>query len=115
MSVASPVSVEKTLQHNSSTLFFAALLPFYTIFPQDARTALTALFLALLALFSSEYHFQITSDEYFLTLFVAMAYAAPIAPQGAILNRQCSMAGGCRDAVGVGNVCTKKWLADWIL
>ncbi|KAF8494813.1 hypothetical protein F5888DRAFT_1713392 [Russula emetica] len=39
----------------------------------------------------------------FLTLFVAMAYAAPVAPKGAILNRQaCSM--DCRDAVSVGGV-----------
>ncbi|KAF8498259.1 hypothetical protein F5888DRAFT_1694079 [Russula emetica] len=44
-------------------------------------TALTALFFALFALFSS-----------------AMAYAAPVAPQGAIVKR-CSMA-ECRDATG---------------
>ena len=45
----------------------------------------------------------------FLTLFAAMAYAAPVAPQGAIFKRQC-IPGWCRDAVSVGGCLYKRVL-----
>jgi len=76
-----PVSVEHTPEHSSSTLFSTALLPSHTILPHKMRcTALTVLFFAFIALFST------------------MAYAAPVAPQGVIVKRQtCSMS-ECRGA-----------------
>jgi hypothetical protein len=35
---------------------------------------------------------------------VAVAYAAPVAPQGATIKRAACQAGGCRDAVDVSSV-----------
>ncbi len=59
-------------------------------------TALTAVFFALFALFSSAFRSRLHVDDV-LTLFAALAYAAPI-PQGAMLEgRQCSMS-DCRNA-----------------
>jgi len=60
--------------------------------------SLTALFFALFALFSSGLHLQgseLTSFSDLLTLLAALAYAAPVAPQGEMNKRQCQWA-GCR-------------------
>ena len=98
MLVVNPVSVEKTLQHSPSTLFFAALLPFSTIFPQDALHCLDRPFLCpLRSLFQwvSLPNYMPTS---YLTLVAAMGYAAPVAREGAIVKRQCT-AIACRVSV----------------
>jgi hypothetical protein len=46
----------------------------------------------------------------FLTLFAAMAYAAPVAPQGVMLKRQCLLDCG-RDAVSLGRCLYKRVVA----
>ena len=46
----------------------------------------------------------------FLTLFVAMAYAGPVAPQGAILERQC-YGPACKIVVSVGGCLYKRVIA----
>jgi hypothetical protein len=65
-------------------------------------TALTALFFALFALFSSGLHFQKYASTTVLTIFflAAVAYAAPVVPEGVISKRQCTMS-SCRNAVSV--------------
>src|SRR6266852_5027852 len=106
MSIATavrPVSVEQTLERSPFTLFSAALLPSHTILPQDALHCFDYSFLCFPC-----YLFQwvllptcMPTSILRLTLFTALAYAAPVAPRGATVKRQCSMV-DCRDAVSVG-------------
>src|SRR6266852_3905832 len=118
--VVRPVSVEQILEHSPSTIFLCCPTTYYRhtqSFHKMRFTSLTVLFFALFVLFSSGF---LTSNLHgrcpSLTLFAlaAMAYAAPVAPQGATVKRQCSMV-DCRDAVSAsvgGGVSTREWLSD---
>jgi hypothetical protein len=58
--------------------------------------SLTALFIALFALFSSELYLWSPGDA-LSDFLAAVAYASPIPPQGAI-SKRCSSTGDCRNA-----------------
>jgi hypothetical protein len=97
-------------RHLSTVLLFFSpqtpLLPSHTIFPQDALHCFDCPFLCSLCSVFQWVSLPNYMPTNFLTLFAAMAYAAPVAPQGAILNRQCE-GSGCRD-VSVGSCLYKR-------
>ena len=100
--VVEPVSVEQTPEHSSSPIFSAATPPSHIVLLQDALHRFDRPFLCPLCSLFQWVSLPNYTPMTILTLFAALAYAAPVAPEGAIVKRQGCMGPLCREAVSVG-------------
>jgi hypothetical protein len=91
-------------RHLNTVLPLSSLWPYYlhtTILPQDALHCFDRHFLCSLRSIFQWVRLTNYMQTTFLTLFVAMAYAKPVALQGATLKRRCDMS-ECREGVWTG-------------
>ena len=112
MSIAANLlSQSASIIHRSQsfTPLYAVVLRSGTIFRRDALRYFEAPFLGSLG--SLSLFQQVSFPNYmpmnFLTLFAAMTYAAPVVPQGEMLEHRCSMV-ECRNGVSVGGCLYKR-------